>query len=192
MQINIRKILGIFIVILEILTITVAPAWSKDNITLQREWTANAEFAGDVSASQIATNRGFKLEVREGSELVDPIKMVRSGGAQFGVASADRILEENEGGADLIVLGAATFRSPVVFLTQSRMNVVQPRDFVGRTIGIQPGTNTELVFNALAKSQGIALKDMKVVNWVGEPKCSKLELSMYSAPLRMMNPLAWR
>src|SRR5690242_10477940 len=70
---------------------------------LQREWTANAEFAGDVWASQLPDS-GIALEVREGSQVIDPIKLVRTGDVQFGVASADRVLHENEGGAGLVIL----------------------------------------------------------------------------------------
>jgi NitT/TauT family transport system substrate-binding protein len=131
---------------------------------LQREWTANAEFAGDVWASEIAQEHGLNLEVREGSQLIDPVKMVRSGQAQFGVASSDRVLRENEGGADLVILAASTYRSPVVFLTHPAQNVKKPGDFRGRTVGIQPGTNTELVFGSLLQSERLSPSEMKVVD----------------------------
>lgn len=136
----------------------------RDEIILQREWTANAEFAGDVWASEIANKQGTKLEVREGSELLDPIKIVRSGQAHFGVASSDRILRENETGADLAVIAAATYRSPVVFLTHQELKIEQPKDFIGRTVGLQPGTNTELIFSALAKKEGIPLEKVNIVD----------------------------
>lgn len=135
-----------------------------EKVVVQREWTANAEFAGDVWASKLASSYGITLDVREGSELIDPIKMVRSGEAQFGVASADRILQENEGGAELVVIATATFASPVVFVTKLESKINSPQDLIGRTIGIQPGTNTELVFQALAESQKIASTDVKIVD----------------------------
>jgi NitT/TauT family transport system substrate-binding protein len=130
---------------------------------LQREWTANAEFAGDVWASEVSQSHGIRLQVREGSELIDPVKTVRSGDAQFGVASADRILRENEGGADLVILACATYKSPVVFLTHPAQKIKSPSDFRGHTIGIQAGTNTELVFKSLLRSRGLAPTEMKVV-----------------------------
>lgn len=135
-----------------------------EKLILQREWTANAEFAGDVWAAQVAAQRGIVLEVHEGSELIDPIKMVRSAQAHFGVASADRILRENEGGAELVIVGTATYKSPVVFLTKPKLNIQSPQDFVGRTIGIQPGTNTDLVFQALVREQNLPLNKLKVVD----------------------------
>lgn len=147
-----------------IVAFVISPTHGADKVVLQREWTANAEFAGDVWASRLAAVNGVNLEVREGSDIIDPLKTVRSGQAQFGVASADRILRENEAGADLLIIAAATYRSPVVFLTRPGLGITGPSQFVGRTIGIQPGTNTELVLQALAHAQKLALKDMKIVD----------------------------
>lgn len=130
---------------------------------LQREWTANAEFAGDVMAAEVSLQHGIHLEVREGSDLIDPVKEVRTGAADFGVASADRILRENEGGADLLIIAAATYKSPVVFLTQPKAHIQTPRDFHGHTVGIQAGTNTEWVYKTLAAREGLSPNDVKVV-----------------------------
>ena len=132
-------------------------------IKLQREWVANAEFAGDVWAQSLPAEGGPPIEVSEGSETMDPIKTVRSGTAQIGVASADRVLRENEGGADLVILAAATYKSPVVFLSHVQDKVKSPKDFRGKVIGIQTGTNTELVFKALLDAQGLSPSQMKVV-----------------------------
>lgn len=135
---------------------------SDSTITLQREWSANAEYAGDVWASEIAAANGRKLDVREGSQIIDPIKQVRSKAAQFGVASADRVLRENEGGAGLVILATAVYRSPVVFIVNPKNDIKSPAGFRGLTIGIQAGTNTELVFRMLVKLLRLP-SDMKVV-----------------------------
>jgi ABC-type nitrate/sulfonate/bicarbonate transport system substrate-binding protein len=132
-------------------------------LILQREWTANAEFAGDVWASKIAQQHGLKLDVREGSEIIDPIKLVRANIAQFGVASADRVLRENENGAGLVILAAATYRSPVVFLTHPAAKINSPADFKGHRIGIQSGTNTDLILRALIRTVPLTNKDMEIV-----------------------------
>jgi NitT/TauT family transport system substrate-binding protein len=137
---------------------------SKAPVTrLQREWTANAEFAGDVMAAQVSPQHGINLEVHEGSEVIDPVKEVRTSQADFGVASADRILRENEGGADLIILAASTYKSPVVFLTQPKAHIGSPKDFRDHTVGIQAGTNTEWVYKTLATREGLSPEHVKVV-----------------------------
>jgi len=136
---------------------------NDDSVILRREWLPNAEFAGDVWAARIARERGFQLQVKPGGELIDPIKEVRAGAAHFGVASADRVLRENEAGAGLVIVAAATYRSPVVFLTKPESGIMTAQGFVEHTIGIQAGTNTELVFDALLKVIGLTRKQMHVV-----------------------------
>lgn len=151
-------ICGVFIV--GLLKIICPPS---EHVVLQREWMANAEYVGDIWTSKIGRENGFNLDVKEGSELRDPIKMVRSGDAQFGVASADRILEENEGGAGLLIIASATYKTPVVFLSKKETGIQSPNSFIGKTIGIQVGTNTELVFEALIEATKVRKEELRVV-----------------------------
>jgi ABC-type nitrate/sulfonate/bicarbonate transport system substrate-binding protein len=72
-------------------------------------------------------------------------------------------LRENEGGADLVILASATYRSPVVFLSHAASQVEKPRDFIGKTVGIQVGTNTELVFDALLEATKVPRDSIRVV-----------------------------
>jgi len=137
---------------------------TKENIILQREWTANAEYVGDIWASKIAGENGIQIQVKEGTELSDPVKVVRTGDANFGVASADRILQENEKGADLVILASATYRTPVVYLTNPNLAINSPSDFKGKTVGIQVGTNTELVLYALMDKVNIARNAIRIVD----------------------------
>jgi NitT/TauT family transport system substrate-binding protein len=131
---------------------------------LQREWTANAEFVGDLCAVRLAPEYGYRLAVKEGSELLDPVRQVRVGAAQFGVASADRILQENAGGAELTVIAAATYRTPVVFLVHQDSNIQSPGGFIGKSIGIQVGTNTELVLDALVAGSRLDKNRIRIVD----------------------------
>lgn len=155
-------ILIIFLILVVIKTCTPPPIESRD-IVLQREWTANAEYAGDIWASKIAKDAGINLVVKEGSELLDPVHLVRSRDVHFGVASADRILQENEGGAELVIIASATYKTPVVFLSKKGKGIIKPQDFVGKKVGIQAGTNTELVLHGLLNSTNIDEGQIRIV-----------------------------
>lgn len=157
------KIQFVSVIAWGIMLASCGPQGEQNDVILQREWTVNAEYAGDVWASSLAADHGINMDVREGSELNDPLKVVRSGEAHFGVASADRILQENEGGADLVILGAATYKSPVVFLVQPKIEFASISDLNGKVVGLQAGTNTELVFKALARAVAPRLDDVKIV-----------------------------
>lgn len=141
-------------------------------VVLQREWFANAEYAGDEMARVIADSLGrVRLDVREGAETIDPIAQVRSGLADFGVASADRVLRENEAGADLVILGAATRTSPVVFLSPAGEPVSGASSLRGKTVGIQGGTATDILFRALLDELGLSPGEVEIVEpgWGTQP-----------------------
>src|SRR5947209_14228861 len=124
----------IFFVGMLLLSMSVTACKKAHNqVVLQREWVANAEFAGDVWAADEAGRHGIDLGIREGSDVRDSVKEVRSGSAHFGVASADRILRENASGADLVVIACSTYRSPVVFLSHPEDQIHSPADFRGHT-----------------------------------------------------------
>lgn len=136
---------------------------SRESVILQREWFANSEFAGDLLAARFANSQGWELTVAQGSEVIDPVLEVQSGQAHFGVISADRLLRENEQGAQLKAVAVASPHSPVVFLARSGERLDRPEDMKGKFVGIQTGTNTELVFDALLHKNGI---DPSAVNEV--------------------------
>lgn len=172
------------------LLISCAPPPPK--VRLQREWTANAEFAGDLIARDIAARDGVRLEVLAGSENRDPIRTVTRGDAEIGIASADRILVENHGGGDLVVLAVATNPSPVTFLSRIEQGIEAPDSLYGKRIGIQPGTNTEVVFDLFLRMNQIDRGKMTVVDsgWNGldalvKNKLDVLAVFSYDEPMQL-------
>jgi ABC-type nitrate/sulfonate/bicarbonate transport system substrate-binding protein len=151
------------IVLLIIIAIFSVKCSKKDSIILQREWFANSEFVGDIWASKIASEKGLTLQVKEGSELLDPVRLVRSGDVHFGVASADRVLQENEGGAQLMIIASATYKTPVVFLSKTKSQIFKPVDFIDKKVGIQAGTNTELVLDAIIHNENLDKEKIRIV-----------------------------
>ncbi|MBX3421813.1 MAG: ABC transporter substrate-binding protein [Pirellulaceae bacterium] len=121
----------------------------KATIKLQQEWFPYAGYAGECEAVRLAALENVVIELIPGSESVDPIKLVLSGAADFGVAGADLVISANEKGADLVCIGTINNVSPTCFLVKSESGIKSPTDFIGKKVGILPGTNTERVYNLL-------------------------------------------
>lgn len=120
----------------------------EDNkVSLRQEWFPYAGYAGELMGIENA--EGIEITLEEGSDNVDPVKMVTSGTNDFGVASADRILTANEKGAELVVIGVINHNSPTCFLTKKESGILSPNDFKGKRVGILAGTNTEYIYKAL-------------------------------------------
>ena len=106
---------------------------------------------------------GLNLNVIAGSDQLDPIKLVLSGESEFGVVSADRIIQANEKGADLVVIGVVNYKSPTCFLSKIDKGINTIKDFEGKKIGVLTGTNTELIYKILVKKNGIDQSRLKEV-----------------------------
>ena len=124
-------------------------------IKLQQEWFPYAGYAGECEAVRLAALENVAIELIPGSESVDPIKLVLSGAADFGVAGADLVIGANAKGADLVVIGTINNISPTCFVVKSDSGIKSPSDFVGKKVGVLPGTNTERVYNLLMSRQSI-------------------------------------
>lgn len=120
--------------------------------SLHQEWFPYAGFAGEVSAARrFAPGEGITLRVVPGAEDVDPVKLVISGSADFAVASSDLVVAAVSKGAPLVAIGVINQISPTCFLVRGDSGIHKPADFVGRRVGILPGTNTERVYELMMK-----------------------------------------
>lgn len=118
--------------------------------SLIQEWFPYSGYAGEVMAVyETAKNNNIEINLKQGADNIDPLKLVISGESEFGVASADRILQANETGADLVVIGVINYKSPTCFLSKIEKNIKTPKDFEGKKVGILTGTNTELIYRIL-------------------------------------------
>ena len=129
---------------------------SIENVNLRQEWFTNASYLGEVVAiNETDSIFGLEINLIEGADDVDPIKMVISGKDKFGVCGADRIFAANEKGADLVVIGVVNFVNPTCFIALEKFNVTSPKDFEGKSIGVFTGNNTEMVYRTLVRKAGL-------------------------------------
>lgn len=133
-------------------------------VSLRQEWFPYSGYAGEIYAVN-ETGKKYNLEItlEAGSDQIDPIKLVLSGENNFGVVSSDRIIQANEKGADLVVIGVVNYTSPTCFITKQSSNILTPLDFEGKRIGILTGTNTELIYKILKKKSGLDNKNIKEI-----------------------------
>lgn len=141
----------------------------KHNSTLMKasliqEWFPYSGYAGEVMAVyETSKNNNIEINLKQGSDNIDPLKLVISGESDFGVASADRILQADEKGADLVVIGVVNYKSPTCFLSKSEKNIKTPKDFENKTVGILTGTNTELIYKILKNVSSLNSSSIKEV-----------------------------
>lgn len=133
-------------------------------VTLRQEWFANASYLGEVMAiNETDSINGLEIELIEGAEDIDPIKMIISGQNDFGVAGADRIFEANEKGADLVVVGVVNHINPTCFISLKSTELNNPKDFLNKKVGVFTGNNTEIIYRLLMKKANIDVSKLEEV-----------------------------
>jgi NitT/TauT family transport system substrate-binding protein len=124
-------------------------------LTVQLAWTHNAQFAGMYVADQqgFYADEGFAVTFLEGGPGVDPIKVVASGTAQFGLTTADVLLIEHSEGIPVRAIAVIFRRSPRVYVSLAASGITRPQDFVGRVISLN--ANGFPPFKALMQRIGV-------------------------------------
>ena len=118
-----------------------------------------------MSASKRFAPDGEKSNSRwfRGAEDVDPIKVVLSKGADFGVVGGDLLVAAVAKGAPLVAIGVVNVKSPTCFLVKAKSGIKSPADFPGKRVGILAGTNTERVYQLMMKRAGIDRSKVKEI-----------------------------
>ena len=133
-------------------------------VNLRQEWFANASYLGEVVATyETDSVNGLDINLIEGADDVDPIKMVISGTDKFGVCGADRIFTANKSGADLVVIGVVNYINPTCFIALDKWGVKTPKDFENKKVGVFTGNNTEMIYRTLVRKAGLDKSKIKEV-----------------------------
>ncbi len=119
-----------------------APPLAPTHITVQLNWTHDAQFAGFYEAVQHGYYRDEGLDVTlvAGGIHIDAAQRVADGAAQFGVDVAERLMLRRAEGSPLRAIAAIFRRSPIVLYSLASAHITRPSDLVGRTINASPDT----------------------------------------------------
>jgi len=127
--------------------------------TLRLAWIPQGTFAGDYVAlkSKLWEQKGLVVDVRPGGFQFNAIKLVAAGEDTFGIASGPELILARAQGVPVVVLAVIIPDSPVGWVAKKSSNITKPTDFIGRRVGAQYGTHTEVTFEALTQKLGISL-----------------------------------
>ncbi len=138
-------------------------------VSEQLGWLANSQMAGDF----VAIDKGFfkeagiDLKIQPGGPAIDPVQVVAGGSTTLGnAASISTMLIARSRGVPLKAFGTGLQRHPFAFIFFTKSGIKTPRDFVGRTIGIQP-TARPLLDAVMSKYQ-IPKDKVKVLSVGGD------------------------
>jgi NitT/TauT family transport system substrate-binding protein len=136
-----------------------------DEVSLQLQWFAQAQFAGYYAAADEGIYEEFCLNVTvvEGGVDIVPQQQLASGAVDFAISWVPRVLASREGGIDVVNVGQVFQRSGTLQVSFADSGISSPSDFAGKKIGswgfgnefellagsrangVEPGTDYEIV-----------------------------------------------
>ena len=110
---------------------------SPDDVRLQLQWFAQAQFAGYYAA----VDQGYydaqclSVQILEGGVDIVPQQVLASGGAEFGIAWVPKALVSREAGADIINVAQIFERSGTLMVSWKDSGITSPEDWAGKKVG---------------------------------------------------------
>ncbi|MGV8086376.1 MAG: ABC transporter substrate-binding protein [Candidatus Woesearchaeota archaeon] len=121
------------------------------NVTVALKWVHQSQFAGNY----VAIDKGFYSVHKIDAQLIpynlrdSPIDLVASGNATFGIASASEILIARSQGIPVKAIAVIYQINPVCAYSLKSSGITQPKDFIGKRVGLEKGINVEYEYIAM-------------------------------------------
>ncbi len=137
-------------------------------VNVQLSWAHTIEFAGfyEADSKGYYKNEGITTNLMAGGfdsegNMVDPIAVVLSGAAEFGVAASENLISARAEGKPVVAIAAIYQRNPLVYISLGNSNILTPADLKGKTIRSDP--DSVVLLAALLKSANLTLDDVNGV-----------------------------
>lgn len=134
-----------------------SPTTVNANVNFRLKWLIYGGFTPHFVALEKGyyAKEGLNVSIQPGGPGIDPLKLVLTGDADVGLASYDQILLAREKGLPLVAIAEDTTKSGVGFLSLESSGITNPQDFIGRKVGVMPGTDKGTMYEALMSKLGI-------------------------------------
>ena len=130
---------------------------AQDSVSVQLQWTPQAQFAGFYAADQLGywDELGLEVNFLDGAPDIVP-QLVGSdpNGPEFTMAWVPKVLEAREGGSDLVNIAQTFQKSGILSVSWADAPVNSPEEFAGKNVGVW-GFGNEFEVTAAATQAGL-------------------------------------
>ena len=135
-------------------------------VTLKLKWVHQAQFAGNY----VAKERGFYRDEGLSVQLVPfsfespTIDAVANGEADFGITGADELIVARSKGIPIKAIAVIYKITPVCVYALKESGITKPQDLLGKTVGLERGTNVDLLYYVMMSRLGINESTIKEIS----------------------------
>lgn len=162
-------VLIIFIIVILLIILAYVFPNKKNNTNLQNtslrlKWICQAQFAGyyTANAEKYYEEEGLSVTIDPAGPNISPIQSVSSGINEFGIAGAEQIITAIDNGVPIVAIAVIYRETPEALTSKKTLNIKEPKDLIGKTVGVVYGDDENL-YRIMLKKNGI---DEKSINEV--------------------------
>lgn len=132
-------------------------------LSLRLSWIPQGTFAGDYAAQMRGfwKNEGLDVTINPGGFQYDSIKLVAAKTDTIGIASGAELMEARLNGVPIVAIGVVIPDSPIAWVSKADSGIERVEDFIGKKIGDQTGTLTEITLDAVLSKIGMTDKQFQ-------------------------------
>ena len=141
------------------------PVRELRKVKLRLSWVHDLAYAGIYLAKDKGyfEQEGLDVTLQPGGFGMDPIKLVASGSEEFGMTGAGNLLLARAQGIPIVAIGAYFQNDGIGYMTRKDSGITSFKQFKGKRVGVQTGGDTDTLYRALLKLNGMTPKDVKEV-----------------------------
>ncbi len=132
---------------------------AEQKVAYRLKWLINMSTVGDILADSMGffKQAGLAVELKAGGPERDAVRELELGYADFGVASADQVIQAAAKGAPVVVVAQLFQVNPLQWIYfKDKVHLGSPADLKGKRIGVTFGKNDEIIMRTLLARAGIA------------------------------------
>lgn len=157
-----KKVVMIGIISLFMLGVLISGCVNEKSVGLQEirvklKWVHQSQFAGNYVAVKKGyyAVQGLNVTLAPFSFEEPTIDAVINGSAMFGITGADELVVARSKGLPLKAFAIIYKINPVCAYSLKKSGITKPQDFIGKTVGLERGTNVDLLYYVMMAKLGI-------------------------------------
>ncbi len=136
-----------------------------EDVSLRLKWVHQAQFAGNYVAVQkgFYKDQGLNVDLQAVNLEENTIQAVAAGRVDFGISGADDVILARAKGIPVKAIAVIYKVNPAAVVSLQGKNILEPRNLIGKKIGIQTGNPIEYLYNVMMEGNGVKLSEVKKV-----------------------------
>jgi ABC-type nitrate/sulfonate/bicarbonate transport system substrate-binding protein len=140
-------------------------SWAAEKTNFALNWVPGPQHTEFVVAKYNGyfEKNGLDVDMHAPAASTDPIKLVASGNDQFGIAYAGDVIQARAQGVPVVAVAVIHRKIPLGLISKPDAGIKEPKDLLGKTIGLTPVPNNRAMFWDFVKRTGLDKDKLKVV-----------------------------